>query len=171
MTTDAGGTANFNVQLPPVSSGHFLSATATAPLGNTSGFAVSLLVGDANPGPTLTDITPANAMRNSAAFKLMVNGAIRTRFGCAVERAGAATTFVSTTQITATIPASDLTLAVCSPFRFTTAAGRRRIEQPKLYGQQSRACPDRAQSNSTLTGSGQFTLTVTGTGFEPESVI
>ncbi len=99
-----------------MSSGHFLSATATAPLGNTSGFAVSLLVGDANPGPTLTHITPANAMRNSAAFKLMVNVADFVP-GSVVLWNGQerATTFVSTTQITATIPASDLTLAGMFP--------------------------------------------------------
>ena len=173
VTTDAGGTANFNVQLPPVSSGHFLSATATDPLGNTSGFAVSLLVGDANPGPTLNGITPANALRSSAAFKLTVNGADFVP-GSVVLWNGQerATTFVSPTQITATIPASDLTLAGMFPVSvYNPLPGGGEFNSLNFTVNNPAPALTALSPNSTLTGSGQFTLTVTGTGFEPESVI
>ena len=65
-----------------------------------------------NPTPTTTGISPTNKIAGDADFTLTVNG---TNFvaNSVVNFAGAAktTTFVSSTQLTAVIPASDLTSA------------------------------------------------------------
>ena len=67
---------------------------------------------DTNPTPTITTVSPNTAIANGAAFTLTINGtgfiaASLVNFG----GMGQATTFVSTTQLTATIPAAAIALA------------------------------------------------------------
>ncbi len=80
-----------------------------APGGGSSNTAV-FTVG--NPAPTLTTLTPGNVTAGGTTFTLTVNG---TSFvnGAAVQVNGSSrsTNFASSTQLTATIPASDITSA------------------------------------------------------------
>jgi PKD repeat protein len=117
------------VQLGP---GGAVAKTITHPrLGSPRGITLSLagnllvralLLPAVNPAATLTSISPASATAGGPAFTLTVNG---TNFvsGSVVRWNGSDrnTTFVSTTQLTAAIPASDLsatgvaTVAVFNP--------------------------------------------------------
>ncbi len=85
-----------------------VTVTNPAPGGGTSAPAV-FVVSAANPVPTITTISPASATAGGAAFTLTVNG---TGFvsGSAVDfnGSGRTTTFVSATQLTAAILASDI---------------------------------------------------------------
>jgi uncharacterized protein (TIGR03437 family) len=80
-----------------------------APGGGTSN-AQTLTIN--NPAPTLTSITPNSVLASSGAFTLTVNG---TNFvnGSVVRLNGSdrVTTFASATQLTAAIPAADVTVA------------------------------------------------------------
>ena len=65
-----------------------------------------------NPVPTISSLSPSSAVAGSAAFTLTVNG-VGFVNGATVNLNGAskATTFVSNTQITAAISASDIVTA------------------------------------------------------------
>ncbi|MFQ3660935.1 MAG: IPT/TIG domain-containing protein, partial [Chloroflexaceae bacterium] len=79
-----------------------------APGGGASN-ALTFTINASNPVPTLSSLSPASATAGGAGFTLTVNG---TGFvnGAVVRWNGAnrPTTFVSATQLTATIPASDI---------------------------------------------------------------
>ena len=86
------------------------------------------------PAPTITSISPTSAIAGGPAFILTVNG---TNFvsGSTVNFNGSAlaTTFVSATQLTAAIPASEI--ATAGSFNVTVskpAAGRRTPSASRL---------------------------------------
>ncbi|MBN9689774.1 MAG: right-handed parallel beta-helix repeat-containing protein [Verrucomicrobia bacterium] len=54
ITTDVEGNGTFNVSLPIVAIGRFLTATATDPLGNTSEFATNVIASSTLPAQTFT---------------------------------------------------------------------------------------------------------------------
>ncbi len=154
------GTANVTVVTP-------------TPGGGTSN-AVSFTVSQApNPVPTLTNISPTSATAGGAAFTLTVNG---TNFinGSTVQWNGNArtTTFVSATQLTAAIPASDIATAGTAnvtvnnptPGGGTSTAATFTINNP---------LPTLTNLNpsSTTAGGAAFTLTVNGSGFVSASTV
>ncbi|HMZ20891.1 MAG TPA: CARDB domain-containing protein [Blastocatellia bacterium] len=119
--------------------------------------------------PTLTSLSPNSAQACGAAFTLTVNG---TNFvsNSTVNWNGAArpTTFVSATQLTAAIPASDLASAGTANIT---------IFNPEPGGGTSAALPftilpsnpvpaiSAINPNSATAGGAAFTMTVTGTKF------
>ncbi|MBS1807004.1 MAG: hypothetical protein JST84_02300 [Acidobacteria bacterium] len=147
-----------------------ITVTNLGPGGGTTG-AQTLTIN--NPLPTLTSLSQTSATTGSAGFILTVNGTnfvstSKVRWN-GVDRA---TTFVSSTQLTATIPASDLsnggtaevTVFNPTPGGGTTAASTFTINNPT-------PTITSLSPNNIATGNSTFTLTVNGTGFVPNSVV
>jgi uncharacterized protein (TIGR03437 family) len=148
------GTANVTISNP-------------APGGGTSN-AVSFTISQAqNPIPAITSISPSNALAGGGSFTLTVNG---TNFinGTTVQWNNSArtTTFVSATQVTATIPASDIaagdlinvTVSNPAPGGGTSGAVTFTVNNP------APAITGISPSSATV-GGVAFTLTVNGTNF------
>jgi hypothetical protein len=141
-----------------------------APGGGTSA-AVNFAVN--NPAPTITTLSPTSAIAGSAAFTLTVNG---TNFDAAsvvnFNGAARATTFVSSTQLTAAITAADVaaagtpsvTVTNPAPGGGTSAGVAFTINNP---------VPTIASLSPTgvVAGGAAFTLTVNGTNFVSTSVV
>ena len=135
-----------------------------------------------NPTPTITAISPNSAVVGGAAFTLTINGT--NFFGASMVNFGGsapATTFVSSTQLTAAIPASSIastgTLAVTvtnpaagggtsNPINFTvTSAG------PSSVPTISVLFPSCAPAGEQFVDSVDNLLTVVGDDFVPSSVV
>ena len=149
-----------------------------APGGGTSStlnFTISNVIVN-NPLPTLINISPNTATAGSSTITLTANG---TNFinGSSINWNGTAmaTTFINTTQLTAVVPASNITVAgsatvtVFSPLpgggssnsmAFTITASNNPI--PTLTS---------LSPNNTNAGNGTFTMTVNGTNFISSSTI
>ena len=139
-----------------------------------------------NPAPTLSAISPVTATAGGPAFTLTVTG---TSFvaGSVVRWGGAdrTTAFVSTTRLTATIPAGDVasvgtaTVTVFNPAPGGgVSAGRTFTVENATIATVNPATVENpmpaiiAMSPVTTTAGGPaFTLTVTGTGFVAGSVV
>lgn len=129
---------------------------------------------NANPTPAITTISPNTTIANGAAFTLTINGtgfiaASLINFG----GMGQATTFVSSTQLTATIPAAVIVLA-------ETAAVT--VSNPAPGGGSSNAVTFTVAVNlapaitglvpsSIAAGGSAFTLTVSGSNLGSGSVV
>ena len=126
-----------------------------------------------NPAPTLTSISPSSATAAGAAFTLTATG---TNFvsNSIVQWNGSnrATTFVSATQVTATIPASDLAnggnvqVTVVNP----TPAGGTTDPQSFTVNNPVPAIASLSPASGTAGGLA-FNLTVNGSGFVTSSVV
>jgi hypothetical protein len=163
--------------------GHSYTVQITAASASLAGTSVPILKGPnalltvttVNPVPTLASLSPSNGAQGGAAFTLTLSG---TNFinGSAVRWNGAdrTTTFVSSTQLTAAIPTSDLT---------ATGVATVTVFNPAPGGGESSglpftiSVPNPAPAISSLSptsataGSAAFNLTVNGTGFIPNSVV
>jgi hypothetical protein len=151
----------------------FLTAAGTAPVavvntdnGDRSGtVSFTISAPPVSARPSLTSLAPSTAVAGGSAFTLTVNGSGFVS-GATVAWVGSArtTTFVSATQLTASIPASDI--AAAGSFAVDVAqSGSRSTNQ--LTFTATPAPPTLASlSPSTIAaGSAGFDLTVTGTGF------
>lgn len=109
VTTDGLGNATFttNVNLPQGQ--NYVTATSTDANGNTSEFSLTIASTAGAAPPGLRDLSVNSADEGSASFVLTANG---TGFasGATIDFNGAAlvTTFVSDSQLQATVPTSDL---------------------------------------------------------------
>lgn len=126
-----------------------------------------------NPVPSISSISPSAATAGGAAFTLTVNG---TNFiaGSAVQLSGSnrTTTFVSATQLTASITAADISSAGTPPIT---------VDNPAPGGGASTAVnlsitnPSPSISSlspsSVMVGGAAFTLTVTGSSFVAASTV
>jgi uncharacterized protein (TIGR03437 family) len=152
----------------PASPGAF----QTAPGGSRDAFVAK--IGEANPAPSLSLLSPASATAGSPGFTLTVFGS-NFAPGAVVRWNGGdrPTAFVSTTQLTASIPGSDL--AAAGPAQVTVA-------NPPPGGGVSSALlftvnPLPAPAISSLIPGGatlggpDFLLTVNGSGFVAASVV
>ncbi len=115
------------------------------------------------PPPVVTTLSPTSAVATGAAFTLTVNGSGFAQ-NATVQWSGAAlpTTFVSANQLNAYVTASQIATAGSASVIVTsggnsTTAVTFPINAPPAITALSPA--------SAVAGSGQFTLTVTGTGF------
>ncbi len=155
-----------------IATGGNFSVTVINPgLGGGSSNAVSFTVN--NPAPTITTISPTSALAGGASFTLTVNGMGFVSTSAVSFGANArATTFVSATQLTAAISASDI--ATGGNFNVTVA-------NPAPGGGTSNAVSFTVNNPvptittispaSATAGGAAFTLTVNGTGFVSTSVV
>ena len=150
-----------------------VSITATNSGGGTSAPA-TFTVGVANPTPTLSSLSPASTTAGAVGFPLTVNGQdfLPT---ATVNWNGAAltTTFVSASQLTAVVPASNVAAAapvvitVANPSPGGTSGGVNfTINGSNLVPQIATLQPA-----SAPVGGAAFTLTVTGSNFVRPSVV
>jgi IPT/TIG domain-containing protein len=145
-----------------------------APGGGTSG-ALTFTINPSNPVPAITTLSPASAAAGSTGFTLTVTGSDFVA-ASAVHWKGAAltTTFVSATQLTASVPASDITTAGTAsvtvvnpaPGGGTSGALTFTINATNPVPTITALSPA-----STTAGNTTFTLTVTGTEFVTGSAI
>jgi len=163
--------------------GHSYTVQITAASASLAGTGVPILTGPnalltvttVNPVPTLTSLSPSNGAQGGPALALTVNG---TNFvsGSMVRWNGAdrTTTFVSSTQLTAAILASDLTatgVATVTVFNPAPGGGGSTglpftISVPNPVPTISSLVPSTATA-----GGATFNLTVNGTGFFTGSVV
>lgn len=125
-----------------------------------------------NPAPTLTSLNPATAIAGGAAFTLTVNG---TGFvaGTVVKFNGAerAATIVNGTQLTLAITAGDIAnagSAKLSVFNPTPAGGT--SNELTLPINNPAPVPTSVDKPTITAGTGATMLTITGSGFRPDSV-
>ena len=128
-----------------------------------------------NPVPALTSLSPNNALVGSGAFALTVEG---TGFvpSSKVRWSGQdrATNFVSNTQLTASIPASDLLLAgTVAVTVFNAAPGGGTSNPLNFIVSPPNPNPSIASlnPNTAVDGSASFTIGVIGSGFVSSSVV
>ncbi len=123
------------------------------------------------PVPTITDLNPRSAIAGSGVFTLTVSG---TGFlpGAVVQWFGASrpTTFISSTQLTAQIPASDIAAAGSAMITVTNPAPGNTTSNAEVFTINN-PVPTITSLNpsSAVAGGPAFTLTVTGTNFVPQS--
>src|SRR5262249_16883763 len=126
-----------------------------------------------NAVPSITDISPASANVGSNSVPITVNGA--SFISTSVVRfngADLATTFVSATQLTATIPASALTTAgVANVNVFTPPPGGGAWNRAAFTIKNFVPTIPSLNPNSATVGGGAFTLIVNGTGFAMDSAV
>lgn len=153
------GTISVNVQNP-------------APSGGTSN---SLTIDVVNPVPTVTTTTPTSAAVGGQGFAMTVNG---TNFvpGAAVQWNGnnRVTTFVSATQLTAQIPASDIATSGTATIRVVNPGPGGGASNTVNFTIASPAPLPRISTispTSVMGGGDAFPLTVNGTNFTQNSVV
>lgn len=128
------------------------------------------------PQPTVASLDPSSATAGGAGFTLTVNG---TNFvgGSVVRWNGAdrTTTFVSTTRLTATIPAADIATAGTAQVTVFNPApgGGTSNAQTFTITQATNPLPTTTSLTpaSTVAGGAAFTLTVNGTNFVNGSTV
>jgi IPT/TIG domain len=136
---------------------------------------VSFVITPTNPVPTITSLNPSTATAGSPAFALTVTG---TNFvsGSVVRwnDSDRPTAFVTSTQLTAAIPATDIAAAGPARVRvFNPAPGGGPSNEAGFVIAPANPAPTITSLNpSTATaGSAAFTLTVTGTNFVTGSAV
>jgi hypothetical protein len=133
---------------------------------------VNLTISPSTPvAPTLTAISPASATAGSGAVTLAATGTNFTS-ASAVQLNGMNlnTTFGSSTQLTAVIPASSLATAGSLSISVFTAGGGTSASLPFTVNNPAPSLASLSPSSATA-GSGDFTLTVSGSNFVNGSVV
>ena len=158
-----------------------VTVTNPAPGGGTSATAAAadVTIGNTYPVATITSLAPGSITAGNAAFTLTANG---TNFvpGSVVNfnNAALATTFVSATQLTATVPASAIAgpvtgsvtanVTVNNP---TPGGGPSAVAKFTINGVNQLPKVTSLSPAAAVAGGGAFTLTVNGSGFVPASVV
>lgn len=144
-----------------------VTVSNAAPGGGTSNN-VTFSIAEPNPVPTITSISPTSAPLNSAGLTLTVNGTNFVNSASTVQwnYSNRATTFVSSTQLTATIMAADLAssgVALIAVFNSGPGGG---TSTPATFSV-SNPVPTITSLSPTFStaGGAGFTLTVNGTNF------
>ena len=147
-----------------------LSITVSTPGGGTSG---SLVFTVNNPVPGLSALSPATVVAGGPGFNLSITGSNFVP-GSVVQVNGAnrSTTFVSATQLTAAIPASDIAVGgFVSITVFNAAPGGGTSSPLTLAVNNPVPTISSVSPNPALAIASSYTLTVSGTGFVRGSVI
>lgn len=165
----ASGEASFTgVQIDAAGVGYTLSATASGLVSDTSdSFTVN------NPVPTTTALSPSSKNAGDGAFTLTVDG---TNFlGNSVVRlngANRATTYVSPTQLTATIPSSDLVTGTTYTVTvFNASPGGGSSNGQTLSVLNPFPTLSAISPSAKLVGDTAFTMNLTGTNFVSSSIV
>jgi len=137
--------------------------------GGGSSSPLTFTVSQSTPPPTLSSMSPNNAAAGGAPFTLTVNGA-NFASGFTVQWNGSSrpTTFVSATQLTAAIPASDIAAAGTAQVTVLNSASGGGSSSPLTFTvSQSTPLPTLSSMSprTAVAGGASFTLTVTGTNF------
>jgi len=133
---------------------------------NTVPFTISTVI-VINPAPALTTITPTSAIAGTAAFTLTATGSNFIN-GSTINWNGTtlATTFISATQITAVVPATNISAAGTASLTVFTPLPGGGTSAAQTFNISNPAPVLTSISPSSATaGSAAFTLTATGTGF------
>ena len=129
-----------------------------------------------NPAPVLTGISPATATAGGAAFTLTLTGSNFVS-GSVVRWNGAdrTTTFVSSTQLTAAIPASDIASAGTASVTVFTPAPGGGTSSAQTFTITAASSPlpvlTGISPTTATAGGAAFTLTLTGSGFSAGSQV
>jgi hypothetical protein len=151
------GTANVSVKTP-------------APGGGTSG-TITFTIN--NPVPVATSLSPSSAIAGSGAFTLTVNGGSFVQ-GAVVEWGGnnRSTTFVSSTQVKASITAADVATAGTVQVKVANPAPKGGTSAGLTFTIDNPVPVATTLSPSSVTvGSAGFTLTVNGSSFVNGSTV
>ena len=147
-----------------------LSITVTTA---SSGTSAPLTFTVNNPVPSLASISPSTAAAGGAAFTLTVSGSNFVN-GSVVQVNGSSrsTAFVSGTQLSASIPASDLASAGTLSITVVNPApgGGASAALPLVVNNPAPSLTS-ISPTSAVVGSGPITLTATGSNFTPSSVV
>lgn len=124
-----------------------------------------------NPVPTVTSILPSSTLVNSGAFTLTVTGTNFINNSTVNWNGnGRVTTFVSATQLTAVISATDLTQAGTFPITVTNPAPGGGTSNSVNFTVTNPAPQLTSLSpGAAIVNSNAITLTLTGSGFVPQS--
>jgi len=176
LTTTFVDGAHLTAMVPSsdVASGGIALVTVFNPVpGGGTSSTLTFTINGTNPIPALGMVTPISATADSGAFALTVTGSNFVN-GTVVRWNGAAlaTMFVSSTQLTATVPAADLvnggtisiTVFNLAPGGGTSGTLTFTINDPvPTLGSLS--------PSSVMGGGAAFTLTLTGTNFVPGTIV
>lgn len=155
-----------------------LTATGPAPVtvytaapGGGASSAVTFTVN--NPAPAATSISPTSAVAGASGFTLTVNGSGFVSTSVVRWNGGdRTTTFVSATQLTASIGASDLATAGTAPVTVYNAAPGGGTSSPLTFTVNNPSPGAGSLSpNSATRGDAAITLAVTGSNFTSSSVV
>jgi len=147
-----------------------LSITVTTA---SSGTSAPLTFTVNNPVPSLASISPSTAAAGGAAFTLTVSGSNFVN-GSVIQVNGSSrsTAFVSGTQLSASIPASDIASAGTLSITVVNPApgGGASAALPLVVNNPAPSLTS-ISPTSAVVGSGPITLTATGSNFTPSSVV
>ncbi|MCL5733942.1 MAG: hypothetical protein M1334_04855 [Patescibacteria group bacterium] len=154
----------------------FTTQSRVSDSGNLTNIASSPTITVGNPTPTLISISPTSTTSGSSGFAMTVNG---TNFiaSSTVNFNGSprATTYISSTQLTASILVSDLTTGGTFPITVTnpSPSGGTSTAQTFTVVAANNPVPvlTGISPTSTLAGSGGFTLTLNGSNFISSSTV
>src|SRR6202008_4214797 len=151
------------IPAPDIAAAGTLNVTVTNPAAGGTSNALTFTIN--NPAPTETAISPTSATAGGAAFTLTVNG---TGFvsTSVVKFNGAAktTTFVSATQLTAAITATDIATAGTASVTVTNPAPSGTSNAVSFAINNPVPTLSSISPSSAAAGSAAFTLTVNGGG-------
>jgi YVTN family beta-propeller protein len=140
--------------------------------GTSSALTFTINAAVSNPAPTLAMISPTSATAGGAAFTLTVTGTgfVSNMSVIKWNGTGLTTTFVSATQLTATVPVGDIAApgsASVTVFNPTPGGGTSSALTFTINAAASNPAPTLAtiSPTSATAGGAAFTLMVTGTGF------
>jgi uncharacterized repeat protein (TIGR01451 family) len=171
VTIVAGNTsAGFTVSSGTATGSTTVSATLPASLGGNSATAT---INVENPAPAITTIVPNAAVAGEPAFTLAVNGSGFIP-GSVMRWNGAErpTTFVSSSQLTADIPAADIALAGTAEVRvFNLGPGGGLSNAATFTINNPLPAIASLDPDSAMAGGPGFTLTVHGDNFVAGSVV
>jgi hypothetical protein len=147
-----------------------VSVSTPAPGGGTSG-TVSFTI--ANPLPVLTSLSPSSVLAGSGGFTLTVTGFNLVRSSVVHWNGSArATTYVSATQLTASIMAADVAVAATVPVTvFNPAPGGGTSGNVNVTVANPTPVATALSPSSATLGGAAFTLTVSGSGFVNGSAV
>ncbi|MGH9863686.1 MAG: IPT/TIG domain-containing protein, partial [Candidatus Acidiferrales bacterium] len=141
-----------------------------APGGGTSGASTFTIQ---NPTPTLTSISPDNTLAGTGGFLLTANGS-NLLSTSEVRWNGSArpTTFLSSTQLQATIPPSDVTMGGTAQVTVFNPSPGGGASGPATFTVNNPApALDSISPDNRAAGMGDFTLSVVGSNFVPNSAV
>ena len=124
------------------------------------------------PVPTIAFLAPPSAIAGGSSFTLTVNGdEFDSQSVVEWNGAGLTTTFVSASEVTATVPASDIALAAAVSVSVLNVDSGESSNIVTFDVDNPVPSASSLSPPSVLLGSGQFTLTVNGSDFVTTSVV